>query len=270
MKILKLAVLCLTTLSLGSCVKQAFDSPPDTSQYDPYLTVNCSLEKLSELGYMLPIGQFRTMGDTTVYGIVSADDKSGNIYKKLYIQDSSGGGMTLILDKSYLYGDYPVGRKIYVKLNGLMLANYKGQAEIVSSMDILGNTVGIPASLMTKYIIKASYPNPVTATTVDASELFSNPYKYASTFVKLDNMQFDDLSKNTLYSMPSSSTNRTITNCDKTISLSMYNSSYATFQAAVTPNGNGSIYGIVTLYMGKPQLTLRDTFDIQFIGPRCP
>jgi Family of unknown function (DUF5689) len=271
MKFPRIPLLCLLgAFTLNSCVKQAFDNPPDTSSYDPYLTVHTTLAQLSQGAFGMPSGGFRTLGDTTIYGIVVADDRSGNIYKKIYIMDSSGGGMALILDKTYLYGDYPVGRKIYVKLNGLILANYKGSPEIVASVDALGNTSGIPSALVTKYIVKASYPHPVTPTLVDANDLFSNPYKYANTLVKLTGMQFDAVSANTFYSASSASTNRTITNCDGSVKMNMYNSSYATFQPAITPNGNGSVAGIISLYLSTPELVLRDTFDVRFTDPRCP
>jgi hypothetical protein len=271
MKTLRLPILYfLVIAALGSCVKQDFETPPDTSKYDPYLPVNGTLKQLSESCLSIPIDKYRILGDTTVYGIVVGDDRSGNIYKKLFIQDSSGGGMSLILDETYLYGDYPVGRKIYIKLKGLYLYNYKGLPEIVASVDALGKTSGIPSSLIKQYIVKASYPNFVSPTEVDPSELFSNPYKYANTLIKLKGMQFDDLSANTFYSSPSASTNRTVTSCDKSVSLTMYNSSYSTFQSAITPNGNGTITAILTIYLTTPQLTLRDTADIQFTSLRCP
>ena len=91
-----------------------------------------------------------------------------------------------------------------------------------------------------------------------------------NTLVKLNNMQFDDGSANVPYSAATSSTNRVITNCDKTVKLTMYNSNYATFQPAITPNGNGSIAGIITIYISTPEFTLRDTTDVSFTGPRCP
>lgn len=83
-------------------------------------------------------------------------------------------------------------------------------------------------------------------------------------------MQFDAGSANVPYSDASASTNRTVTNCSHTASLSMYNSSYATFQPAITPNGNGTIAGIISIYISTPQFVLRDTSDIRFTDPRCP
>ncbi|MES2702298.1 MAG: DUF5689 domain-containing protein [Bacteroidota bacterium] len=270
MKFLRFSMFVLGAgLLLNSCVKQKFDTPPDTTKIDPNLAVNGRLSDLSAAALNMLSGKSRVLGDTTVYGIVVADDRSGNIYKKIFIQDSSGG-MQLIIDRSYLYGDYPVGRKVYVHLKGLSLTNYKGTPEIVYSMNADGTTNGIPTALIGTYIVKASYPNPVVPYEVSITDLYSNLNKYVNTLVKINNMQFEQGSANVVYSDPNTSTNRTVTNCSKTAKLTMYNSSFATFQPAITPDGNGSIVGVVSLYYSTPQLTLRDTADIKFTAPRCP
>jgi hypothetical protein len=256
------------SLLLHSCVKKDFDNPPNTSSVDPKLTVNGSLSDLSLSALNLSSGKYRTMGDTTVYGIVVGDDKGGNIYKKIFIQDTTGG-LQLILDKTYLYSDYPVGRKIYVKLKGLTLMNYKGTPEIVYSVNTDGTTNGIPSSLLGTYIVKANYPNTINPPQLTLFDLISNPAKYVNTLVTLKEMQFDLGSNKVVYSDPNSSTNRALINCAKTGRITMYNSNYSNFQSALTPDGNGTINGIITLYNGTPQFTLRDTTDINFTGSRC-
>ncbi len=273
MKLANFSIMLLScSLILGSCLKQKYSTPPDASTLDPHLAVNGTLKDLSYATIFLTSGtKSRVLGDTTVFGIVVADDRSGNLYKKIIIEDTSSGGMALILDRSYLYADYPVGRKVYVKLKGLSLVNYKGTPEIVYSVNTDGTTNGIPAALISDYIVKANFPNTVTPITVtDITELYTNAQKYVNRLVKLDNMQFANGSQNLLYSDPYTSTNRTITDCAHTLTFTMYNSSYSTFQPAFTPSGNGSIVGVISLYISTPQFTLRDTTDVKFTNPRCP
>ena len=270
MKFLRLSGLLLSSIMLlNSCLKKQFDAPPDSSQQDPKLTVNCNISVLSNMAMMMTAGKTRLMGDTTIYGVVVGDDKGGNIYKKIFIQDSTGG-MQLILDKTYLYGDYPVGRKIYVKLKGLLLMNYKGTPDIVFSMNDDGSTNGIPASLLGTYLVKANYPNSITPPQLTLFDVISNPGKYVNTLVTIKDMQFETGSNNVVYSDPNNSTNRALINCSKTGRITMYNSSYSNFQPAITPNGNGTITGIITLFGSTAQLTLRDTTDVRFTNPRCP
>jgi hypothetical protein len=270
MKLARFSTLLLCgSVLLHSCVKMNYDNPPDTTQVDPKLTETGSLSDLSNMGLGLLAGTARVLGDTTVSGIVVGDDRSGNIYKKLFIQDATGG-IELVLDKTYLYTDYPVGRKVYVKLKGLYLMNYKGTPEVVFSMNADGTTNGIPSSLLGAFIVKANYPNTITPPELTMFDIVSNPAKYVNTLVTLTQMQFASGSNNVPFSAPYSSTNRTLVNCGNTSTITMYNSNYANFQSAITPNGNGKITGLITLYNSTPQFTLRDTTDIHFTDTRCP
>jgi len=272
MKFSKLTTVCLTTLLLSSCLKQQFDSPPDTSHYDPALPVNCSIANINENTLNLASNKGRVMGDSTITGIVIGDDRSGNIYKQIVIEDTAGSGIAVVIDRTNLYGDFPVGRKVYVKLKGLYIVNYRGLPEIVYAVDsVTGTTTGIPATLVGNFVVAASYPHTVAAKSLTISDLFSSPARYLNTLIKLDNMQFDAASANVMYSNPNASTNRTIKDCPFTGALTMYNSSYSTFQAATTPGGKGSITGIFTTYYTTPQFVLRDTTDVVFTTSRvCP
>ena len=272
MKLLKTTLLCaLGAMSISSCVKKDFDAPLESSQVDPMLPITAPISAVAEGALYLESNKGRVMGDTTICGIVIGNDKTGNIYKQLYIQDTAGGAIALVLDRTNLYGDYPVGRRIYVKLKGLYLINYRGLPEIAYSIDATGGTTGIPSSLISTFIVRGSFPNTITPKVVTIADLFTSPRKYLNTLVTLDNMQFATGSNNVLYSNANASTNRTIADCPFSGSLTMYNSSYSTFQAATTPNGKGKITGIFTTYYNTPQFVMRDTTDVQFTGERtCP
>ncbi len=275
MKFLRLPILLLTaSVFFNSCVKRNFDTPPDTVHYDPNLPVQATLKQIVTIGTNMSSGKSRVMGDTTVYGVVVADDKSGNYYKQIVIEDTSGGGLVLYLDKSYIYNDYPVGRKIYVKLKGLTLANYNGLPEVVYSADQAGNTVAIPSGLVGNYIVKASYPNTtVTAKNVTIEEIKGNPNAYLNTLITLSNVQFDAASSNVSYAAPSASasaTNRTIEKCDHSGSVILRTSGYCSFQPTITPSGNGTITAICSIYGGTLQLILRDPSDVKMDAARCP
>lgn len=274
MKFIRLSVLLFTaSLLINSCVKQDPTAPPSTANYDPNLPVQATIKNIATMGLNMNIASSRIMGDTTISGIVVANDKSGNIYKQIMIEDASKAGVVVYMDKTYLYSDFPVGRKVYVKLKGLTLTNYKGLPEIVFTADVAGNTTGIPSGLIGNYVIKASYPNVLPVEEVSIIDIKSNPNKYLNTLVKLTNVQFDGTSNNVPYAQPSSmasGTSRTIEDCSHTASVVMYNSGYASFQSLTTPKGNGTLYCICSQYVSTVQLLLRDTTDVQFNGPRCP
>ncbi len=262
------------SISLSSCLKQSYDNPPDLTTFDPGLTVNLKIRDLVK-----PLwgtnGAYRILGDSTIYGIVVADDRSGNFYKQIVIQDSTAG-INISIANTYLYNDYPIGRKVYIKLNGLYITSYKGNPELAYNVTAGGNTVtGIPPTLQDTFIVKASYPHTVTPLECRLTDL-SFPGPYQNTLIKLDNMQFDSASMNVVYALPSSaavSTSRNLVECNNgsgtAASITLYNSSYSNFFNAITPSGYGTITGIFALYGSTNQFQIRDTTDVQMTQPRC-
>ena len=104
---------------LNSCKKE-FDSPSGPKDQD--IVANTTI---ADLKAMHPgNGAYTIVGtDIIISGIVVANDKSGNLYKQLYIEDATGG-LQILLDASSLYGSYPIGRRIYIKCKGLCLSDY--------------------------------------------------------------------------------------------------------------------------------------------------
>jgi len=271
---LSLCVSLLGALVLGSCVKKTFDAPPDTSRYDPNTPVNLTIAQLNHIALSLPSGQFRQMGDSTIYGIVVADDRSGNFYKQIVIEDSTGG-ITVDVAQTNLYTDYPVGRKIYVKLGGLVISNYNGCPIVALSGAIaLGKLTltGIPTSLIPTYIVKASYPNEVAPILIRLDDLIQNPTPYFNRLVTIENMEFDSTAIGVQYALPSLlaiSTSRLVHPCPNpnNSSMVMYNSGFANFQPVMTPSGKGNLTGIFSIY-NSFQFLIRDTSDVQFTAAR--
>ena len=73
-------------------------------------------------------------GDIWIQGQVTSSDKTGNIYREIYIQDETGG-IDLKLGKSSLYSDYKIGQRIYVKCNGFTLGAYNGMPQLGMEAD---------------------------------------------------------------------------------------------------------------------------------------
>ncbi|NQX98287.1 MAG: hypothetical protein HRT73_10475, partial [Flavobacteriales bacterium] len=57
------------------------------------------------------------VGDYSVYGVVTADEVSGNIYKELYIQDETNA-MKLQLSSS---SDFYIGDRVRIALKGVTI-----------------------------------------------------------------------------------------------------------------------------------------------------
>ena len=68
-------------------------------------------------------------GNTWIKGQVISSDKTGNIYRELYIQDETGG-IDLKLGKSSLYSEFALGQWVYVYCDGLTLGAYNGMPQL--------------------------------------------------------------------------------------------------------------------------------------------
>jgi len=267
MKILKYYLFgwVIITLPFGGCLKKNFDAPPDTRSYDPGLAVNYAIGDLQ----LLPQG-IAISNDIVISGIVVMDDKEGNYYKKIVIQDSTGG-IEILLDQNNLYGDYPVGRKIYVKCRGLYIGAYGQNPQLGYIPDATGNLSDIPFTLIGDYIVKASYPHIQVPDTLTISQLADPAAARAhiNTLIAIKDVEFSAIG--TTIAEPAniqSATNRMLEDCDGN-KITLRTSGYARFQAETVPGGNGVITAIYTRYNKTPQLYIRQTADLGLTGERC-
>lgn len=262
----------LSIVLLISCNK-TFDQPPVNG--DPEIEVNTTIMQLK--AKYIAIGDFQRIAeDMIIAGTVIADDRSGNFYKQIIIQDETGG-IPILLDANNVYTQYPVGRKVFVKLKGMMLGDYGGTIQIGldSSRSDDGrflNLDGVPQTMMDKYLLKGSFNNTITPKIVKPTDFTKNINDpLLSTLVQIDNAEFKDADVNKTYADPSKNTsavNFTINTCDKK-SIVLRNSSYAKFAGINVPDGNGTLIGVPSIFNGTMQMFIRDTADVKFNGTRC-
>jgi hypothetical protein len=200
-------------------------------------------------------GELDSINDNIyVTGIVISSDETGNIYKSLYIQDTSGG-LLISLDNSSLYTHYRLGQRIYVKCQGLFLGDYSGMTQLGA---IYAGEIGrIADPVIDQYLFLDSLPGPLPAAKLITIPTITS--KDLGTLVKLENVHFEDAGFS--FSEPSESTDRNIVDAADE-KLIMRNSNYATFHATLIPEGTGTIYGVLGIYNSKNQLYIRDLNDL--------
>lgn len=258
-------MLFISGMIILSCNKK-FDEPP--AYQPPDVTANTTIRDLKALH---TFGSFEQITDDKIIeGIVVADDRSGNYFKTLVIQDATGG-ISIRLDAYDLYADYPVGRQVFVKLKGLYLGDYNRLIQIGAGID---NSVS-PATLLSvapllikNYLVKGTLDNVVTPKVVTTSELGDS---LQNMLIQLDNFEFSTADTAKTYADPSlasSAINFTIKNCSGN-SIVLRNSSYADFAGYSVPNGNGSITAIYSVFGSTKQINIRDTTDLKFNAERC-
>ncbi|MBX2931094.1 MAG: hypothetical protein KF781_03980 [Chitinophagaceae bacterium] len=265
-------ILTIATVTIIAACNKKFDEP-DTTFIDPNLPVTMSLKELKAL---LPTAGtvVEITDDKTISGIVVADDRSGNFYKSISIQDATGG-VSVRLDGTNVFNSYPVGRRVYINVKGLCIGEYGGMIQlgaINSSTSPISQTP-IPQNLFDKYIVKGSFGNTITPKVItnfaDLKTTLQDSVQ--NTLIQLQNFQVvaaDTLKTYGDPSLASSAVNINVQNCSGN-TIIMRSSSYANFAGITVPKGKGTITAIYTFFNGTKQLVIRDTADLQFNDVRC-
>jgi len=248
-----------------SCNKK-FDEPP--AYVPPNLTADLTI---SELKAMHTTGKLEQITvDKIISGSIIADDKSGEFYKTIVIQDSTGG-ISMKLDGYDLYTDYAIGRMIFIKVKGLYLGDYNKLIQLGGGVDNSSSSpdlAPLASTLFDKYIIKGILSSSVTPRVIKVADLNDS---YQNTLIQLDNFEFAAADTSKTFADPllnSSAVNFTIKSCDGE-NILLRNSSYADFAGYNVPNGNGAITAIYTVFGSTKQLNIRDTSDVKFYNSRC-
>ncbi|HOZ96476.1 MAG TPA: DUF5689 domain-containing protein [Niabella sp.] len=270
--IISYLALFISLLLIAACNK-VFDEPPVNE--DPNLNATISIMQLK--ARYIAIGDFQRITDDQILsGIVIADDRSGNFYKQIIVQDESGG-IPVLLDANNVYTQYPVGRRVFIKLKGMMLGDYGGtiQLGLDSSRSDDGrflNLDGIPQTLFDNFLVKGSFSNTVVPKLVKPTDFTKKINdSLLSTLVQIEKVEFKEADLGKTYADPTKNTsavNFTITNCEKK-TIVLRNSSYAKFAGSKVPEGNGILIGVPSIFNGTMQMFIRDTADVQFNGTRC-
>ncbi len=253
-----------------SCTKEIAE-PPVLG--DAGITANTSIQALKARytgGQAIPITD-----NIIVEGVVSCDDRSGNYYQQLAIQDGSGG-ILLRLAGSNHYTSYPVGRKLYVKCKGLFLGQYNGTLQLGGGLDSnylsLGGVTLIAQNLQADHVYRGALNQPIEPVVVNVSQLTTTLQdRYVSTLIKLVGHEFNAADTSKAYADADQSGNRIVQGCANPSGsrITLRTSNYSKFATLNVPNGNGDIVGIYSYFGSTKQLTIRDENDVQFNGARC-
>ncbi len=247
-----LPVLLFSLLAFTGCVDLDFDAPPPAPPCEWQVTNTIAELKARYTGTEWLIDE-----PIIIEGVVVADDSSGNFYRALVIQDATAG-IELRFAGTDLYNDYPVGRKMFVNCEGLLLPNYNGVLQ-------LGE---IQEALVEDHICRGPKNQVVEPQVVSIADLNAS---HIHTLIRLEDVQFDDGSAGVTYAdaINLQSVNLMLGECDGENTIILRSSGYADFATAVTPTGSGSITAVYSVFQSDQQLFIRNTRDVQMTNPRC-
>lgn len=277
--ILIAAVIALCATFVFSACNKKFDEPPfsTTKLADEGIRATKTIDDFKNNYATVSTGGFLPITDSIVLvGVVSANDRSGNLYKQIYIQDSTGG-IEVDIEGTGLYGTFPVGREVAIFCKGLYVANVAGMKKIATKTVQNGSSaaLGIPSALLHNYVRYGAINQPVepieitSLTQLDPTTAVGK--KLLGSLVKLNN--YEVVTSELFYTYADSTANKNTVNVDiqncSGERILFRNSAYANFASLPVPTGNGSITALYTVFNTTKQLLIRDTSDVKFYGPRC-
>lgn len=251
------------SLVAWSCVDQDFDEPPVRDL--PELTANTTIAELKAL-HNFGADDSEITEDLIIRGIVVADDESGNFFKQLIIEDSTGA-IVIRIDENDLFGTFPIGREVFVKCQGLYIGDFNNLVQLQGP-----DEERIAALLVNNFLVAGARDQQFTPPVFTLEELInsSNYADLISTLVTIEGVEFASASVGQTYAdaVNDQSVNHTLQDCDGN-TIILRNSGFADFANQPIPGGFGNINAIVSIFGTDRQIFIRDLNDVQLDGESC-
>ena len=259
-------ILLLSLLALQACVDQDFDEPPFGEILDEAPEVNTTIADLKALH--IPGTYAEIEQDIVIRAVISADDLSGNLFRRLVIQDETGG-IELNINEVELHNTFPEGREIFIRCQGLWMGDFAG---VIGIGGALGETSGgdprlngIEPAQLDQFITKGATGNDVAPAVKTINQLGPDDI---STLVQIENIQFEDSELGQTFADFQLNTNRYLETCDGQKIL-IRTSGYSDFYNEQLPNGNGIVTAIYNVFGDTKQLLVRRPSEVALDNDRC-
>lgn len=197
--------------------------------------------------------------DQVLKAVITGNDESGNIFKKIYLQDETGA-IEMEVDQSSVYNYYPVGQTVYVDLNGLSISVYGDEQQLGHPEGYLYRT---PWEDFEKHVSKDGWANPENSKPVvidDISTINAAPDNYKFKLVQFTGVTFQNGGKG-IFAPEDGYGEENITDSHGN-TIMIRTSNYASFAGNKLPEGKGNVTGILGRFRGTWQLTLRTANDV--------
>ena len=288
--IFKIAALFVFLATFTACVQDDDYSIPVISGVEPNVTETNTFKQIKDM-YAGDVVNFSD--GLVISGYVVSSDESGNFYKSIAIQNDIDGidddtsnprlGLKLLIDASDLFERFNVGRKVYIRLDGLAMNESRdgsGDYEIglydetefnelteipeyILNGYSFGDVVYAPAverSLVTETII------PKVMTISDFTDADVN------TLVQLEGIQSSNIG-DTFAGLPSDQydAERTLFSCADNSTVTLATSTFANFKDQGIPTGKGTATAILSVNFSGDAYILKvnNATDLDFTENRC-
>ena len=214
---------------------------------------------------------------------VTGNDIQGNIYNEVAVEDESGEGLLICIQKSGLFGILPVGQEILVNLKDLYIGIYGNNVQIGTPYTNSSGrtfTSRMPFNTWNEHfkILGDADASKVVPEEFDVTKLKDEAYvmSHRGKLMTLKNVEMDKADGKLAWAPEAdkdagNGVSRTVKINGKAQSLMVVRSStYADFAALAMPKGKVHLTGIFTVYATNPsrygytwQILLRSIDDVE-------
>ncbi len=252
----KVLLLLFGMVILNGCVQDDDFEVPETTIFEPEFEGNI-VSIASVLGNVAQSGglnlfEYETGPSDYMEGYVISSDEGGNFFEELILQDKLENpttGIKVLIDNSPLFTRYEVGRKVYVKLEGLSAALDDGVLTL-GIIPNINNIQKIPAFIESETILRSAESGTLVPLPLTIAEFSDDK---TNLLIKLENVQFNrNLVANgnvTTFAAGPSDTfdaERALESCDSNSSTIFTTSTFADYKSLNLPSNSGSINAILT------------------------
>lgn len=260
----KISRILLASLLLGACES----SPPlEKRGHEP------NVVSIAYLKSQYPGVPKKIRGEIYIEGRIVANDRWGNFYKTIVVQDGTGA-LEVKLDAEELFlAGYAYGEMVRINCNGLAVGAYGGNIQLGAVSDDNAYQTGyVPLNriAMTAKVLEGREKEPVPIPLTLAH--LNNPQfdigRYLNCLIVVSGVQFVDHGGVVPWAEgESGATDRLLTDIHGN-TLAVRTSAMASFANEVLPVGSGSIKGILGWFNGTPQLKVYDPREVDMKGGR--
>ena len=269
------AIALLTAFAITSCVKDDDYDIPDPNGKKPLPDYSGQVVSFANVLTKVTASVATYTADEAIEGYVISSDEGGNFYKKIYIQNADKNqGLSVAIDKSGLYTEFPVGAKVQLRLKDLT-TQLNNSAIEVGYGTYTAKSGRVSVGTMAEAIYKKHLFDTGERKTVAELAKVSNSIQEVSTdahvdqLITLKGVHFPtDAVGKTLYDKSNAlggATNYKLTDANgKTIIFRT--SSYAKFKDEKVPAGEVEVTGVLTKFNKDYQFMISNYADLVVKG----
>lgn len=260
---IQLFILFIGLLSFNACVESddfntpvSIDIPFTPGANDIVTDISAVIGNFTQQGSIFTYETLPNGGSTYVTGYVISSDEGGNFFEEIVIQDKASNpnaGIVVQIDVNPLYTFYEFGRKVFIKLDGLSVAEDNGVVQI--GVQDGTELAKIPSASRNEHIIRDAEVATIVPLELSISD-FSNDKE--SLFIRLSDVQFNrnEVLGDRPLTFAGEATDqfdgeRTLETCPDNASVILSTSTFSDFKSLPLPLNRGTVDGILT----------RDFFD---------